>query len=460
MAQSTSFTFARMMRLSSFQIGSAMGDILMTAIWNRVMINDFGVPALPVGFLIALRYYLAPLSLWAGYRSDTTQLWGLRRTSYIWLGRSLMVCSLPFLALSLGRFGSHPTTDGFGWLFAVLSSILYGVGTLLSGSPYLALVRESAPKEKQGLAISTAETVLIIFFAITGIGFSFWMQEYDPLIFWEMVLVTMGIGGFFWLFSIAGAEKRIANDPVLAEAVNRTTRQQALQKVGIRQTFRKIWADKRTRLFFFYLALSTLAAWTQDVILEPFGAEVFDLPLARTTRLNSYWQTATVITLVGGAYMWRKRPSHTQRPLTMWGLAIMGAGIFGVALTSWLNLAHLLEVALLVFGAGFGVYTFGSLSLMAVMSSDEEAGAYLGLWTIAIVVFKGVGTSLGGAFRDLFILQLNWTPSLSYGLIFALEAILLWTAVFLLFRLDVDGFAQEMGRLMPSRTDVQIATSD
>lgn len=460
MAQSTSFTFSRMMRLSSFQIGSAMGDILMTAIWNRVMINDFGVPALPVGLLIALRYYLAPLSLWAGYQSDTKPLWGLRRTSYIWLGRSMMVSSLPFLALSLGRFGAHPSTDTLGWVFAILSSILYGLGTLLSGSPYLALVRESAPKEKQGLAISTAETILIIFFAITGIGFSFWMQEYDPLIFWEMVLVTMGVGGFFWFFSIAGAEKTIANDPVLADAVNQVTRQQALQAVGIKQTFREIWADQRTRLFFFYLALSTLAAWTQDVILEPFGAEVFDLPLSRTTRLNSYWQTATVITLVGGAYLWRQRPSYTQRPLTMWGLLVMGAGVFGVALTSWLDMGYLLEVALLVFGAGFGVYTFGSLSLMAVMSSDKEAGAYLGLWTIAIVVFKGVGTSLGGALRDLFILQFNWTPSLSYGLIFALEAVLLWTAVFLLYRLDVEGFAQETGRFIHSRADVQVAASD
>ena len=67
---------ARTLRLSSFQIGSAMGDILVTSIWNRVMISNFGIPAAPVSLLIALRYLISPLSLWAGYRSDRKRLFG------------------------------------------------------------------------------------------------------------------------------------------------------------------------------------------------------------------------------------------------------------------------------------------------------------------------------------------------------------------------------------------------
>ena len=81
-----SFSLWRLLRLSSFQIGSAMGDIIVTSIWNRMMISQFGIPATPVSLLIALRYLLSPLSLWAGYRSDTRPFLGMRRTSYIWLG--------------------------------------------------------------------------------------------------------------------------------------------------------------------------------------------------------------------------------------------------------------------------------------------------------------------------------------------------------------------------------------
>jgi BCD family chlorophyll transporter-like MFS transporter len=197
----------------------------------------------------------------------------------------------------------------------------------------------------------------------------------------------------------------------------------------------------------------------QDAILEPFGAEVFDLPLARTTRFNSYWQAATVVTLVGGAYLWRKRPPERQRRIASGGLAVMALGMLLLGATAVLHQVHLIEVALLLFGAGFGVYTFGGLSLMAVMSSDKEAGAYLGLWTISVVVFKGLGTFAGGALRDLLLLSLNVGDGAGYGLIFLLEGVGLGTAVFILSRVDVLGFAREMGRLL-SRSEVQIASAD
>jgi BCD family chlorophyll transporter-like MFS transporter len=382
----------------------------------------------------------------------------MRRTSYIWLGRSLMVLSLPMLGLSIGRL-SGDQSDFLGWTFATLSSLLYGIGTLISGSPFLALVRDSAPPEKQGLAISTVETVLIIFFAIVGISFSIWMRVYDERIFWQMILGTMLIGGFFWFFAIFGAEKRgqDSTHPVVTHEAPLGRRQ--IQHVGFAPTFRKIWADSRTRRFFFFLSLSTLSAWAQDAILEPFGAEVFHLEVERTTRFNSYWQTATVRTLVGGAYLWRKRPPETQSRIANAGLITMAIGMIMLALTSMLEITHMVELSLFVFGAGFGVYTFGGLSLMAVMCTNEEAGAYLGLWTISILIFKGLGTFFGGGMRDLLLLNLKLTAATTYGVVFSLEAVGLLGAVLILSRLDVIGFARDVGRTI-SRTEAQIATAD
>jgi BCD family chlorophyll transporter-like MFS transporter len=447
------FTFWRLLRLSSFHIGSAMGDILMTSIWNRVMISNFGVPATPVGLLIALRYLLSPLSLWAGYLSDTKPLWGFRRTSYIWLGRGMMVVSLPLLGLSLMRMG-ETTTDVWGWLLALASSLLYGVGTLISGSPFLALVRDSAPPPKQGLAISMVETILIIFFAIAGIGFSVWMDVYSEPVFWEMVLTTMVVGGFFWFFAIFGAEKRVKRGAEGETAVSTPHHRPAFRAI-----LGKIWQDPRTRRFFFFLALATMAAWAQDAILEPFGAEVFDLPLSRTTRLNSYWQAATVVTLVGGSYFWRKRPPEKQATIAKWGLSVMALGLAALGVAAFTHQVHLIELALVIFGAGFGVYSFGGLSLMAVMASDKEAGAYLGLWSIAILLSKGLGTFLGGALRDLLLLGFNLPAGLGYAIIFALEAGGLLGAILILSRIDVVGFARDVGRVI-NRTEAQIALAD
>jgi BCD family chlorophyll transporter-like MFS transporter len=441
------FTLWRGLRLSSFQIGSAMGDILITSIWNRILIVNFGIPATPVGLLIALRYLLSPLSLWAGNLTDNRRFFGLRRTPMIWLGRVLMVASLPFLGLSVVRLEGS-ATDFWGWTFALVSSLAYGVGTLISGGPFLALVRESAPERLQGVAISMAQTVLIIFFAFVGIGFSLWMPVYSSQVFWQMTVATMVIGGFFWFFAVAGIERR---QPAEAEQSAAGTR--------LGEVMRTIWSDRRTRLFFLFLSLGTLASWSHEAILEPFGADVFDLSMGTTTRFNSYWQTATVATLVVGGILWRKRPPEAQQRVASIGLLVMALGLLVLVMAAMAGQRRLLEVALLLFGGGFGVYTYGGVALMAVMSPDRHAGAYLGLWTISTLLFKGLGTFLGGAMRDLLLLQMSLPPGLSYGTVFLLQALGLTTAALLLTRIDILGFARDAGRHV-NLVEAQVATAD
>lgn len=441
------FTLSRGLRLSTFQIGSAMGDILVTSIWNRILIAQFGIPATPVGLLIALRYLISPLSLWAGHLTDNRTILGLRRTPIIWLGRALMVLSLPFLGLSVARLGGD-TGDLSGWMFAVISSILYGVGTLISGGPFLALVRESAPEERQGSAIALMETVLIICYAIVGIAFSVWMKEYSLQVFWQMVIFTMAIGGFFWLFAIFRVERR-ASAQLIAETAGGS----------LREVLSGIWGDARTRRFFYFLALTMFAAWAKDAILEPFGADVFGMNIGVTTRFNSYWQTATVITLVGSGYLWRKRRPELQAKPSSWGLLTMALGLALLAISGLAGQRHLIELALLIFGAGFGIYTFGGLSLMAVMSPDRHAGAYLGLWSISILVSKGLGTATGGILRDLFLLRMGFAPGVAYGFVFLLQAAGLVGAVIILSRIDIMGFARDSGRHV-ELIDAQMAAAD
>ncbi len=448
--QQRPFTLWRGLRLSSFQIGSAMGDILITSIWNRILIVNFGIPATPVGLLIALRYLLSPLSLWAGNLTDNRRFFGLRRTPMIWLGRVLMVGSLPFLGLSVTRLEGS-TTDPWGWTFALISSLAYGVGTLISGGPFLALVRESAPERLQGVAISMAQTVLIVFFAVAGFIFSFWMQEYDPRVFWEMIIVTMIVGGFFWFLAIVGIEQK---DPLPAADAK-----SPVATTHLAQVVRTIWSDRRTRLFFVFLSLGTLASWSHEAILEPFGANVFNLGMDVTTRFNSYWLTATVLTLVIGGILWRKRPPEAQQRVASFGLLVMALGLVVLVMAAVAGQRHLLEVGLLVFGGGFGVYTYGGVALMAVMSPDRHAGAYLGLWTISTLLFKGLGTFLGGATRDLLLLQMALPPGLSYGVVFLLQALGLATAALLLTRIDILGFARDAGRHV-TLVEAQIATAD
>jgi BCD family chlorophyll transporter-like MFS transporter len=360
-----------------------------------------------------------------------------------------MILSLPLLGFSVARLGGA-TADVWGWTLALLSSLMYGIGTLISGSPFLALVRESAPERLQGVAITMAQTALIIFFPIVGIAFSVWMPAYEPAIFWQMIIVTMAIGGFFWIASIAGVERRSAEPG---------SRLRAASGERLRDVLPRIWSDRRTQLFFLFLSLGSMSAWAHEAILEPFGADVFGLSMGVTTRLNSYWQAATVVVLILGGIAWRKRrPEDHKRSATI-GLPLMALGMIMLMLSGVLGLESLIIPALLVFGGGFGFYTYGGVSLMAVMSPDRHAGVYLGLWTISNLVFKGLGTFLGGALRDVFLLRLGLTPAISYGVVFALQALGLAVATLILLRIDILGFARDTGRHVDI-LETEIAAAD
>ena len=429
------FNVWRILRLSTFQIGSAMGDILMGGIWNRIMISDLGIPAWPVTLLVAFRYLLAPISLWVGHRSDTQKFLGYYRTSYIWLGRAMMVLSFPILGASTVILEEN-TTNPVGWLTAGLCFLLYGFGTLSSGSPYLALVRDSAPKDKQGIAIGIVQTSLIILFPVVAIGFGRMLKTYDSGMFWRLIFFVSLVGGFFWWFGVAGVERSNRRQGIAPKPSRR---------IDLRATMVKIWNDQNTRRFFAVLFIATFSAWMQEGILEPYGADLFGMDVGQTTRLTAWWGTATVVVLVLAFLVRRRQPPEEQAGATSAGLVVMALGmaiLVGSALSG--NLTTF-RTGLVIFGGGFGLYSFGGFSLMAAMSPAPDSGAYLGLWTIAVLVSRGLGTFAGGVFRDLF-LAIDLTTGVAYGLIFAISAIGLLVAARIVFGLDAVGFARKHDR--------------
>ena len=97
----------RNFKIGTFHIGSAMADVLGSGVWNRVMIQDLGFAATPVGLLLALRYFLAPLAMWAGGRSDQTNVRGYRRLPWIIGGRLSMAVGYLMVAIATVELVRH-----------------------------------------------------------------------------------------------------------------------------------------------------------------------------------------------------------------------------------------------------------------------------------------------------------------------------------------------------------------
>lgn len=425
--------------------------MLGSAIWNRLLISNLGAPATPVALLLALRNLLVPLTIWVGHISDTRPLFGRYRLPYIWMGRAMMWLSMPLLPISTALLAQNMASF-WGWTLALLSFLMYGAGTQISGSPFLALVRETAPTSKQGMAYAIVQTILVAGFAFSPAIYSSLayqvlpnldpsstgLRQYNQDLFALATLIGMGIALVFWVVSVAGEDPRRAK-PIQPHASETTDFGGAL---------RVILQDRRARMFFLFLSVGAMSGFAQDAILEPFAADLFGLTPRQTTGLTSYWGTGLLIGLIGAIALTRKWPTVEQVRTTNLGLVLSALPMLGMAVCAFTRNQTLLLPALVLFGFGFGVYTAGGSPLLMAMSLDKRAGAYLGLWSMAQLLSRGVGIFLGGLIRDI-VLGLTGSAGLAYGSIFALEALGFVVCLALLKAADVRGFARAAQPISP-----------
>jgi BCD family chlorophyll transporter-like MFS transporter len=438
------YSLWRNLKLGTFHIGSSFVDLLTSGVLNRVLISDLLIPATPVALLSALRYLLAPLSIWAGYRSDAKPLFGRHRLPYIWMGRLPMLLSLLVLPVVTALLAADPRSV-LGWVLAAVAFLVYGVGTLLSGSTFLALIRDNAPPERRGQALSIVQIFLVVSFPLAGVVYGQLMPVYDQATFWRIVVFGMLIAAGFFFFALFGAEPR----------GRRITSDDSGETLPFGALLREMWANRRTRLFFLFLALGAVSAFAQDAVLEPFGGDVFGMNNGETTMFNAYWGVGVLISLIGTVVWTRRRAAHEQTGTTMVGLLLTALPLVGLGFVALTEAEALLIPVLFCFGIGFGIYTVGAVSLLMAMTSDRRAGAYLGLWTVAQLLFRGLGIFLGGAVLDLMRF-LSGSTTIGYASVFFLEAVGLIACIWLLRAVDVPGFARTAAPV-PSATLAAVA---
>jgi MFS transporter, BCD family, chlorophyll transporter len=93
-----------------------------------------------------------------------------------------------------------------------------------------------------------------------------------------------------------------------------------------------------------------------------------------------------------------------------------------------------------------GVVTTSALTLMLDLTLPETAGTFIGAWGLSQALAKGIATILGGALLDIgkkiFGATNDFSNSLvlAYGLVFALQAVVMLVAIRLLGRVNINEF--------------------
>lgn len=437
-------SIGRNLKIGIFHLGSGMADVLATGVWNRIMVADLGYSATVVGLLTGLRYFLAPLGVWAGRYSDTHVIGGFRRLFWIWLGRAMMALSTISLGFSTAEMVRSAQRDPplppspALWLVIALSFLLFSLGIALSGSTFLALVHDRAAPAQRGRAVGLVWTFLLLGFTIGGVFFSVMLPHdedageiaFSAASLQNLFLITSLLLAAIWLFSLLGEEKRNGQRSL----------KRSVESSDLLRDLALVWRSRPMRLFLVYLILSMMFAFLQDTVLEPFAGQVFGMEAQVTNRFSAYWGSMAILGSLGFLYLSRRHRKLTNGLISLVGVWFLMATYLLFALSSLGAIRALVTPGLILLGLGLGIWNIGTLGLMMDLSPDGRAGTFLGFWTLTVTFARGFGVAGGGILRDL-ALQLSGDHTVAYGAVFIAGCLGLTIALLALRRANLRDFA-------------------
>ncbi len=433
-----------MLRLGLFQLALGMMSVLTLGVLNRVMISELAIPATIVAGAIAMHQFVAPARVWFGQLSDARPFWGYHRTGYIWLG-TLLFTTCAFVAVqvmwqlnaSLEQVGWTSAT--YGWV-GVLGLVFacYGVFLSAGSTPFAALLVDVSDEEERPKLVSIVWSMLTVGIVVGAILGSVLTKGLTPetleaginRLFLIVPAVVCGLA----LVATVGVESTYSRYRVRSRVDHQEN------QITLGRALRILTASPQTGIFFTFLVIMTLSFFMQESVLEPYGGEVFGMPISKTTQLNAFWGMGTLIGMACTGFL--IVPRLGKQMTTQVGCVLVAICFVLIILAGFTASPAVFQGSLFLLGAGMGVATNGAISLMLDLTAAETAGTFIGAWGLAQAMARAVATVTGGAVLDLGR-SIFHTPVLAYGTVFGLQAIGMIVAISFLNRVNVAEFREK-----------------
>lgn len=423
-AASETLPWSRILRLSMFQVSCGMALVLLNGTLNRVMIVELSVPAWLVAIMVALPMLFAPFRALIGHRSDHHRsAIGWRRVPYLWMGSLLQfggLAIMPFALLLLSGDGNAP--EWVARTAAALAFLLVGLGLHTSQTAGLALATDVAPKDKRPQVVALLYVVLLLGMLVSALVFGGLLNNFSQI---KLIQVIQGAAILTMVFNCIALWKQESRRP------DRNQRNRLAFGVAW-QSYLRAAKGKR---FLVAVVLGTAGFSMQDILLEPYGAQILNLSVSATTVLTAILAGGSLVAFVLAA--WRlKNGAHPTRLAAM-GILIGIVAFSMIIFADPLHSAALFRLGTALIGFGAGLFAISTLMLAMTMVDEEHTGLSLGAWGAAQATAAGVGIALGGFIRDVTTsMAVNGvlgdalrSPAVGYSVVYHLEIILLFVAL-------------------------------
>ncbi|MEM8983290.1 MAG: BCD family MFS transporter [Pseudomonadota bacterium] len=380
----------RLLRLALFQVSVGMAAVLLTGTLNRVMIVELGVPTTLVALMVALPVLAAPFRALIGYRSDRFRSFlGWRRVPFIWVGSLLQFggfAIMPFALIILSGDTQGPVVVG-QWA-AALAFALVGIGMHTTQTVGLALASDLATEKQRPYVVALLFVMLLLGMLVSALLFGGLLQSFSQF---RLIQVVQGAAVLTLVLNVVAVWRQEVRRPVTPSKSDR-------RSGSFSTAWRALLDQPGSKRLLVAVAFGTSAFTMQDILLEPFGADVLGLTVDATTRLTALF-AGGMLTAFLLAASWLGRGIDPHR------LAGYGA-LFGVVAFALLSCAAMLAsralfpIATLAVGFAAGLFAVGTLVAAMQLATANASGLVLGAWGAVQATAVGVATIVAGAIHD------------------------------------------------------------
>jgi BCD family chlorophyll transporter-like MFS transporter len=440
------------LRLGLFNLGIGLISVLTLAVLNRVMIAELAIPGTIVAGVLSISQLVSPTRVWLGQLSDGKKLFGLHRTGYIRLGVIISGVAIFLATQIVWLLGQNIQANGnwqwnnvtaLGTIVLAIVFIIQGIATGASSTPFTALLVDISEEDNRPKIVAIIWSMLMVGIVIGGISGKILLKnlgggenESIPLqtlippinsIFLVVPIIVLLLA----LIATWRIERKYSRYRLRSSFAQRE------DSISLKNALKILTSSRQTGIFFSFLVMITMSLFMQEAVLEPYGAEVFNMSIGDTTLLNSFWGVGI---LLGYGYTgFFVIPRLGKNQTAQIGCILVASSFSIIILSGLTGEPLLLKGAMVLFGIAAGVITIASISLMLDLTAAETAGTFVGAWGLAQSMSRGIAIAFGGSILDLgkWLFPNAW---LAYSFVFFCEALCIVGAVILLNQVNVEEF--------------------
>jgi len=266
--------------------------------------------------------------------------------------------------------------------------------------------------------------MLMLGMVVSALSFGALLANFSEM---RLIQVVQGAAVTQMLLNIAALWKQEVRDP------SRTSPSRQRPQFG--ESWRKFRESGGSVRVLLAVGLGTAGFTMQDILLEPYGAEILHLTVAETTALTALFAAGTLVGFGLSARHLGKGgdPYRVAAIGALVGLVAFSAVIFSAALMSPL----LFRIGTTLIGFGGGLFAVGTLTAAMALAQNGESGLALGTWGAVQASAAGAAVAGGGVIRDaisalasdghLGVALAN--PATGYSIVYHIEIALLFATL-------------------------------